>query len=61
MRRSWRKRLSHAGAAALSVLTEGEFFNGSLKNLRDARKAATVPVLRKDLSSTLAGVGSARQ
>jgi indole-3-glycerol phosphate synthase len=42
------KILSHAGAAALSVLTEGEFFNGSLKNLRDARKAVTLPVLRKD-------------
>jgi indole-3-glycerol phosphate synthase len=42
------KILSHAGAAALSVLTEGEFFNGSLKNLRDARKAITLPVLRKD-------------
>jgi indole-3-glycerol phosphate synthase len=40
--------LEGAGAAALSVLTEGEFFNGSLKNLRDARKATALPVLRKD-------------
>ena len=40
--------LAASGAAALSVLTEGEFFRGSLKNLRDARKAASVPVLRKD-------------
>jgi indole-3-glycerol phosphate synthase len=40
--------LCRAGAAALSVLTEGEFFGGSLKNLRDARKAVDVPVLRKD-------------
>jgi len=40
--------LCAAGAAALSVLTEGEFFGGSLKNLRDARKAVTAPVLRKD-------------
>jgi indole-3-glycerol phosphate synthase len=37
-----------AGAAALSVLTEGEFFRGSLKNLRDARKTTTLPTLRKD-------------
>jgi indole-3-glycerol phosphate synthase len=37
-----------AGAAALSVLTEGEFFGGSLKNLRDARKASALPALRKD-------------
>jgi len=42
------KTLEAAGAAALSVLTEGEFFGGSLKNLRDARKAAALPVLRKD-------------
>jgi indole-3-glycerol phosphate synthase len=32
----------------LSVLTEGEFFRGSLKNLRDARKAVKLPVFRKD-------------
>ncbi len=30
------------------MLTEGEFFRGSLKNLRDARKVVTLPVLRKD-------------
>jgi indole-3-glycerol phosphate synthase len=40
--------LQTAGACALSVLTEGEFFRGSLKNLRDARKAIQLPVLRKD-------------
>jgi indole-3-glycerol phosphate synthase len=42
------KSLEAAGAAALSVLTEGEFFHGSLKNLRDARKEIALPVLRKD-------------
>jgi len=42
------KSLGAAGAAALSVLTEGEFFGGSLKNLRDARKEVALPVLRKD-------------
>jgi indole-3-glycerol phosphate synthase len=41
-------RLESAGAAALSVLTEEEFFQGSLKNLRDARKTVVLPVLRKD-------------
>ncbi len=30
------------------MLTEGEFFRGSLKNLRDARKSIQLPVLRKD-------------
>jgi indole-3-glycerol phosphate synthase len=37
-----------AGACALSVLTEAEFFRGSLKNLRDARKSIQLAVLRKD-------------
>ncbi len=37
-----------AGAAALSVLTEEELFLGSLDNLREARKAVRLPVLRKD-------------
>jgi indole-3-glycerol phosphate synthase len=40
--------LAAAGAAALSVLTEAEFFRGSLKNMRDARKATQIPALRKD-------------
>jgi indole-3-glycerol phosphate synthase len=40
--------LEAAGASALSVLTEGKFFRGSLKNLRDARKNIQLPVLRKD-------------
>ena len=42
------RSLASAGATALSVLTEGEFFRGSLKNLRDARKEVSLPVLRKD-------------
>lgn len=42
------KMLAGAGAAALSVLTESEYFHGSLKNLRDARKVVELPVLRKD-------------
>jgi indole-3-glycerol phosphate synthase len=40
--------LESAGAVALSVLTEPEFFRGSLKNMRDARKGISLPVLRKD-------------
>ncbi len=42
------RTLEGAGAAVLSVLTEGEFFRGSLKNLRDARNAVKIPVFRKD-------------
>jgi indole-3-glycerol phosphate synthase len=37
-----------AGAAALSVLTEEEFFQGNLKHMRAARNAVGLPVLRKD-------------
>jgi indole-3-glycerol phosphate synthase len=42
------KTLEAAGAAALSVLTEEEFFQGDLKYMRDARAAVGLPVLRKD-------------
>jgi indole-3-glycerol phosphate synthase len=42
------QNLESAGASALSVLTEGEFFLGSLKNMRDARQVVRLPVLRKD-------------
>jgi indole-3-glycerol phosphate synthase len=40
--------LQAAGAAALSVLTDEEFFQGSLANLRAASAQTTVPCLRKD-------------
>jgi indole-3-glycerol phosphate synthase len=42
------KSFEAAGAAALSVLTEEEFFQGDLKHMKVARAAVSLPVLRKD-------------
>jgi indole-3-glycerol phosphate synthase len=42
------KELESAGAAALSVLTDAEFFQGSLENLRRASASTRLPCLRKD-------------
>lgn len=36
------------GAAAISVLTDSEFFKGSLDDLEQVRQAVSIPVLRKD-------------
>jgi len=42
------RELGSAGAAALSVLTDEEFFQGSLDNLLLASAAVGIPCLRKD-------------
>lgn len=42
------KKYSTGGAAAISVLTETEYFRGSLGDLRGVRAAVDLPILRKD-------------
>ncbi len=48
------------GASALSVLTDTEFFGGSAEDLRAAREAGSLPVLRKDFTVAEADVYDAR-
>jgi indole-3-glycerol phosphate synthase len=42
------KNYEDMGACGISVLTQPTYFLGSLENARIARKAATIPILRKD-------------
>lgn len=51
---------AEGGAAALSVLTDADFFGGSPDDLREARSACELPVLRKDFTVAEADVLDAR-
>jgi indole-3-glycerol phosphate synthase len=42
------REYASAGAAAVSVLTDERFFSGTLADLRSARGAVGIPLLRKD-------------
>jgi indole-3-glycerol phosphate synthase len=48
------------GAAALSVLTDADYFGGSASDLTAARTAVDVPVLRKDFTVSEGDVRAAR-
>lgn len=48
------------GAAAISVLTDEKFFQGSLSYLRDVKKSVSLPVLRKDFIVDLYQIYEAR-
>jgi indole-3-glycerol phosphate synthase len=54
------KSYESAGAACLSVLTDGEFFGGSATDLEEARAAVRLPVLRKDFTVSPADIYEAR-
>jgi indole-3-glycerol phosphate synthase len=54
------KTYESGGAACLSVLTDVEFFGGSVDDLRAARSATSLPVLRKDFTVAPADVCDAR-
>lgn len=54
------KAYADGGAACLSVLTDEEFFGGSVADLVEARAVAPVPVLRKDFTVAEHDVADAR-
>lgn len=54
------KDYERAGASAVSVLTDAEYFGGSVADFERARSSCNLPVLRKDFTVCLADVYAAR-
>jgi indole-3-glycerol phosphate synthase len=49
-----------AGASCISVLTDSDFFGGSVDDLKSARRAVDLPVLRKDFTVSLNDICDAK-
>jgi len=54
------RQYESGGASCLSVLSDGPFFGGSADDVRAARAACDLPVLRKDFTVAEADVADAR-
>lgn len=50
--RSWAALYENAGAAAISVVTEENYFNGNPDWIGEVKNASALPVLRKDFFTT---------
>ncbi len=56
----WARTYEAGGASCLSVLTDEEFFGGSVADLQAARAACSLPVIRKDFTVSELDVLDAR-
>lgn len=56
----WAQSYERGGASCLSVLTDVEFFGGSVDDLQAARGACSLPVIRKDFTVSARDVCDAR-
>ena len=54
------QQYKNAGASCISVLTDSDFFGGSADDLKSARGAVDLPVLRKDFTVSLNDICDAK-
>ena len=54
------EQYKNAGASCISVLTDSDFFGGSVEDLKNARGAVDLPVLRKDFTVSLNDICDAK-
>ncbi|MFM7772136.1 MAG: indole-3-glycerol phosphate synthase TrpC [Acidimicrobiaceae bacterium] len=54
------ERYKNAGASCISVLTDSDFFGGSVDDLKSAQGAVDLPVLRKDFTVSLNDICDAK-